>query len=75
MPERVPSNHESLQSLGGWGGTSTRGKQSGNVPTLCRFVTSVTSPLTVFSSRRTPLDMALILADAQVPGVTVSGGR
>ena len=75
MPERVTSNHAFLHSLGDWGGTSTRGKQSGNVPTLCRFVTSATSPLTVSSSRRTPRDMALILADAQVPGVTVRGAR
>jgi len=75
MSERVPSNHEIAQSPGRWSGTSTFGELSGNVPTLCRFVTSATSPWRVASSRRTWVDMAIIWADAYVPGVTVSGGR
>jgi hypothetical protein len=45
------------------------------VATLCGFKTSVTCASIVSSSRHTPLDLALTLADGQVPGVTVRGGR
>jgi hypothetical protein len=75
MPEHILSNHTSVQSLPYWSGTSTAEKLLGNVSTSCQCVTPATSPLTMHSSRRTSLDMALILADAQVPGVTVRGGR
>ncbi len=75
MPERVPSNHKSLQCLRHWSGTSTGEELLGNEKCLCCYRTPATCPLTVSSCRRTWLDMALILAYAQVPGVTVRCGR
>lgn len=75
MPERVPSNHEFLPSLRDWSGTSTMKKESGNETNLCSSNSAATGPSTRSSTGRTSPDSGLILADAQVPVVTVRGGR
>ena len=76
MSERVPSNHEFAQSLGrlGWHfhGWKAIRQRSDFVPFRNARDESLDCVFDVVARR---VDMALRLADAQVPGVTVSGGR
>lgn len=75
MPEQVPSNHEIAVYSLHWSGTSTVETLFGNDIDFCWRTTFGMGRLAAPSSRRISLDMPLILADAQVPGVTVRGGR
>jgi hypothetical protein len=75
MPEHIPGNRGFGSSSPDWSGTSTVAKQSGNVAARCNLEVPVARSSTVYSSRRASLDLALILADAQVPVLTVSGAR
>jgi hypothetical protein len=75
MPDRVSSNHEFLQSLRDWSGIYTMERQFGNEMKFRCSKRSAGWPSSGSATADMSLDLGLTWADAQVPVVTMRGGR